>query len=286
MSWQAIARKDFRDARRSYWLWGLSALFILLVAGTALVLSLVSSGEVTSSRVLSILKQVVSWTVPLIAIVMSYGAVIGERETGSLRLLLAPPHSRRDVVVGKFVGRAAAVVGPVLAGFVIPAFVFAVLIEFEPAKYFGFAALSALLAVLFVAIAVGVSAAVSSRRIALVVLLSLYLVFVAVWGSVRFWLTLRLQAGYPDNLQWIPIEPPTLLDALQVLNPSGAMNVLFNNYLNGSLFSSTAPSGSTLPFVATPEPDPQFHLIAVLMVAAWIVVSVAVGAARFETADL
>ena len=45
MTWQAIARKDFRDAVRSKWLWGLSAVFIGLFAGTAYFLGSNASSE-------------------------------------------------------------------------------------------------------------------------------------------------------------------------------------------------------------------------------------------------
>jgi ABC-2 type transport system permease protein len=281
MSWQAIARKDFRDARRSYWLWGLSALFILLVAGVAALLAYASDlfgvEALTSSTLLTFLNgSVITWIVPLIAIVMAYSAIVGERESGSLRLLLAPPHSRRDVVVGKFLGRTAAVVVPVLVGFLLPAIVFAIFVEFEAIKYVGFTVLSSIVAVVFVALAVGVSASVAAERIALLALLAVYLVFIVVWGSIQIPLRFAIGlGGYPDSLQWIPVEPQTLLDILRVVNPTGAFKILTNNFLNDTLFAANAEGV-----------DPQLHSAALLMLALWILVPLAIGIVRFENADL
>ncbi len=45
---------------------------------------------------------------PLIALLLSYDAIVGERERNTLGLLLSMPVGRTEVIVGKFVGRALA----------------------------------------------------------------------------------------------------------------------------------------------------------------------------------
>ena len=105
MTWQAIARKDFQDAVRSKWLWGLSAIFFGLFVGSAyLIGSGVESngnGALTAEVFVPTLgNRVVALVVPIVAIVVAFSSIVGERESGSLKLLLSLPHSRQDVVAG------------------------------------------------------------------------------------------------------------------------------------------------------------------------------------------
>lgn len=45
---------------------------------------------------------------------MTYGAILHERNSGSIRFLLGLPNSRRDIVVGKFLGRSGTVAVPLV----------------------------------------------------------------------------------------------------------------------------------------------------------------------------
>lgn len=50
---------------------------------------------------------------------LGYRAIVGERESGSLKFLLGLPHTRRDVILGKLIGRVSTVTVAVLVGFAI-----------------------------------------------------------------------------------------------------------------------------------------------------------------------
>jgi len=121
--------------------------------------------------------------VPLIALVIAYSAVTGERESGSLKLLLSLPHSRADVVFGKVAGRSAALSTAIIVGFVVPAVILALgPLSLDIVSYVGYTLLVALLVSVFVAIAVGWSAAAPSQRIALGGAIGLYFLFRSLLG--------------------------------------------------------------------------------------------------------
>ena len=107
VTWRDVARKDFEDAARSKLLWGLIAVFVAF-----LVMSLLSAEElfpdavtVDAATALSGVAMLAQLFVPGIELVAGYMAVVGERRSGSLRVLLSYPFSRFDVVAGKLVGR-------------------------------------------------------------------------------------------------------------------------------------------------------------------------------------
>ncbi|MFB6217602.1 MAG: ABC transporter permease subunit, partial [Halobacteriaceae archaeon] len=145
MTWDVVARKEFRDAVRSRWLWALTVVFVLFTAGAALLFALVSGGGgqqaqgLTSLGLLGFLLSPAGLLVPIIGLVVSYKAVAGERDSGSLKLLLGLPHSRLDVLLGKVVGRGAVVGVAVVTGFVLTAVVvLATFAAFSPGKYLAF----------------------------------------------------------------------------------------------------------------------------------------------------
>jgi len=112
-----IARREFTDAITSKRFWLIGGLFILLylanVYGVAYVFRM-GGGTFGSSRLtLQIGSNVAStlgYMAPLLGIALAFDAISGERERGTLRILLSRPLYREDVLNGKMIS-AAAVVG-------------------------------------------------------------------------------------------------------------------------------------------------------------------------------
>lgn len=274
MSWQAVARKDFQDAVRSRWLLGLMALFVLLVSAAAYVVRPAPGQTVNSNAIINSLivrDAMVTTLVPLIALVVAYNAVVGERDSGSLKLLLSLPHSRADVVFGKVLGRTGAVAVPVAVGFLLPAFVFLIAspVVFDASHYLGFVVLTALLAAAFVSIAVGFSAATSSHRLAIAGAIGIYFLFVPLWGAVQF--PLQLYFGVGGGPEWLPLTGQQVFRFLRLLNPTGSFKILSGAFMSDQLFAGDAA---------------RLHLSAVMMLFAWLSVPPLLGFARFETQDL
>jgi len=282
MSLEAVARKDFQDAVRSRWLLGLTAFFVLLVS---VVVYLVRPGEGQTLSTSALLGSVfirdalVTTLIPLIALVVSYNAVVGERESGSLKLLLALPHSRGDVVFGKVVGRAGAIAMPVSVGFLLPGLVAAIgPLSLRPGTFIGYILLTLLLSTVFVAIAVGFSSAVASNRLAIGGAVGLYFLFVPLWGAIQFPLRLYLGTGGPG---WLPITGSELLRLLRLINPTGSFKIVSGEFVNATLFAAGQAGTEAAGQYAT-----QMEIAAFAMLGAWLLVPPLLGLWRFEGADL
>ena len=282
MSLEAVARKDFEDAIRSRWLLGLSALLVALVSVVVYVVRPGEGGTLTTGQLLGsifVKDALVTTLVPLIALVASYNAVVGERASGSLKLLLSLPHSRADVVFGKLVGRTAAIAVPIAVGFVLPAVIAAIgPLRLQVGVFFGYVLLTILLAAAFVAVAVGFSAAVASHRIAIAGAFALYFLFVPLWGAVQF--PLRLYLGMGGGPSWLPLSGQEVLRLLRLLNPTGSFKIASGEFVNGALFAAGA-AGSGAGRYGT-----WMEVAAFGMLAAWLLVPPLLGLWRFERADL
>jgi Cu-processing system permease protein len=114
-----LAGKEFRDGLRNRWV----AASIAALAGLALVLALLGSapvGDVGASALSVTVVSLTSLTVyllPLIALMLSYDAIVGEQERGTLQLLLSYPVARWQVVLGKFLGHLLILVLAIILGF-------------------------------------------------------------------------------------------------------------------------------------------------------------------------
>ncbi len=101
-----IAAKEARDGLRNRWVVATT----LLLAALSLSLVLMGSApagplgvDAVSITVVS-LSSLTMYLVPLIALMLSYDAVVAEIEHGTMMLLLAYPVKRWQVIVGKFTG--------------------------------------------------------------------------------------------------------------------------------------------------------------------------------------
>ncbi len=104
-----IIGKEIRDGLRNRWVLAVT----LLLAALALSLGFLGSAPTGSVKVDPLTVTVVSlsslsiFLVPLIAMLLSYDAIVGEIERGTMALLLSYPVARWQVVVGKFLGHLA-----------------------------------------------------------------------------------------------------------------------------------------------------------------------------------
>ncbi|MBO4247892.1 ABC transporter permease [Halomicrobium sp. IBSBa] len=277
MSWQAVARKDFQDASRSYLLWGLTIGFIALVSLAAAVLGWVQP-DPTSTDILGVLHMLFQYIVPLIAIAISFGAIVNERDSGSLKILLSLPHSRTDVILGKALGRTAAFVVPLVLGMLVPAVALLVVgVDFEAAKYFGYLLLATLFGVAFVSVATGMSATFESRFRVLLSVFGFYFLFNILWRAINtasFVIVLTLSGQWPS---WMPLTVQETLRVFQLLSPTGDFQILRQALMNDVLFASEVGEGL---------PDFRLQLGAMAMLLVWITLPILIGILRFEDADL
>jgi Cu-processing system permease protein len=101
-----IAQKEIRDALRNRWI-AASALLLAALALTLALLGTAPGGSVKASALVVTNVNLASlsvYLVPLIALMLSFDALAGEFERGTMLLLLTYPVERWQVVVGKFCG--------------------------------------------------------------------------------------------------------------------------------------------------------------------------------------
>ncbi|KFE36560.1 ABC transporter permease [Thioclava atlantica] len=116
-----IAAQEFRLARRNLWV----ALATAALAAFALALGFLGAGQgpALKADVLSLTAASLStlsvYLIPLIALLMSYDALSGEVERGTLALTFATPARRWELFVAKFVAQTAAVGAAITIGFAI-----------------------------------------------------------------------------------------------------------------------------------------------------------------------
>lgn len=115
----ALAEKELRDALRNRWF----IVFTVAFAGLALALSALmqpggSRFQVASfSRTTASLINLVLLFVPLIGLTLGSANLAGDRETGALGYLLAQPVTRVEVLLGKYMGMAGALLATLALGF-------------------------------------------------------------------------------------------------------------------------------------------------------------------------
>jgi Cu-processing system permease protein len=180
----AIAGKEFRDRIRNRWVLAVAIVFtafslaIALLGGAQQGALGLRSAEATIASLVSL----VIYLIPLIALLLGFDAVVGERERGSLDLLLALPLTRGELLLGKYLGLAAALTLSTLTGFAVVAVLMARQLGARGLfHYGGFMASSVLLGLAFLSLAVLVSVLARDRTRASGGAIALWFFFVLVF---------------------------------------------------------------------------------------------------------
>jgi Cu-processing system permease protein len=113
--------KEINDALNNRWF----VLYAAAFTGLALLLSWLSlsgggagyTGFAGFGRTAASLVNLVLLVVPLMSLTIGAGSLSGERERGTLHYLLAQPVNRAEVLLGKYLGLAASLLGALALGF-------------------------------------------------------------------------------------------------------------------------------------------------------------------------
>ncbi len=113
-----ISAKEFKDALRNRWIIFTTAL--LAVFSITLTLFGAPAPNIDASGLAITVVSLSSlsiYLIPLIAIMLSYDAIVGEVERGTLSLLLTYPVSKTSILLGKFLGHICILSFTVIVGF-------------------------------------------------------------------------------------------------------------------------------------------------------------------------
>lgn len=295
MSTLAVARKDFSDAVRSRSLLALVALFVLFAAGATYLVADVLGGGGGPEGVPAVFGLFISLIfpitvlVPLIGVMTGYKSIVGERESGSVKLLLSLPHTRRDVVAGKTIGRIGVFAVAIIVGFAAAAVVAFVFYDTFPAvEYAGFTLMTIVFGVVYLVFAVGMSAATGSTSVALWLSLGFFALFQFLWGFVvNLFVWVVNGFSSPENFSivsgYFSIEQGTVVAPdwyrlVTSLSPSSAYQSALGTFFSQDLNFGLGRSGS-VPYYL----QDWFGFV---VLAIWLVVPLLLGYSRFRRSDL
>lgn len=216
----AVAAKELRDRLRNRWVLAVAVVFAVF----SLVISYFGGAEQGTlgprsiEFVITSLVSLVIYLIPLIALLLGFDAVVGERERGSLDLLLALPLTRVELLLGKYLGLAAALTLSTLGGFAL----MAVLLwhQFGSAGLYqaaGFVLSSVLLGLVFLSLALFVSVVIRERTRASGAAIALWFGFVLVFDLLLLGLLVATGGSFGGQaLAYLLLLNPT--DIFRILN--------------------------------------------------------------------
>ena len=275
MSTLTIARKDFLDVRRAKMVWFVVGTYVLLM-GMLFYWERNRTGEDAVIEPLLGMQGFGAFVLPLVALVAAYLAIAGERESGSIKYVLSLPTSRRSVVLGKFLSRSLVVGGAVVIGFAVGVVLAAL---WYPAvnldRFVQFFGLTLLYALVYVAIAIAISAVTASRSRAMGAAIGFYMLTIVLMlfeysiGRLLEWVfNSQLGLGVSENVM-------DLLEALT--NPT----IAYFRSLELAVDPETAPGFEVQDHVWYLEPA-----VMLVVLVGWLVVPLALGLWRFDRAEL
>lgn len=204
MSWHVIAEKELRTLlgpRRSKALLGL---VVVLFTGGGYLLPVENPAPTTADYAVY-MKTSASLLIPLVGLLLGYKAVVAERASGRLTLLLSLPHGRRDAVLGKYLARVAVFATVLTAGIGVGvALVNYPFGSFDAGDALAYLMVSLLYGATFLGGGLAISTATASNRAATAATFGVFFLFVAVWGQLRGALVLLFDylgladSGLPD----------------------------------------------------------------------------------------
>lgn len=267
MSFTTVTQKYAADTHRSKAAWVATGFFALVFGFIGWSAAFNWEGQVTPLANNGI-QSAAAFAVPLVCVALGHGAIAADRSSGALRVLLAQPHSRRDVVGGAFVGRLVAILAALLVGLVTAVVVYSLRAGQLPGVDFLTLTGFVLLWTLFgVSLTVAVSALVSTGRRAVAGGIGAYLFFALLWDWIPQELYRRTanptgQYGY-EYPEWVQVV--TNLDPVTAYN-SATQLLLFQP-------DRALATYETMPFYAG-------------MLLLWTLVPMALALWRFPRTDL
>jgi ABC-2 type transport system permease protein len=283
-----VGKKDFSDAVQSRALWSLVVVFVLLLLITTYAYVQVPemfgpTGEATFGGLIFYTVGITSLFIPLAALVVCYKSLAGERELGSIKILLSLPLTRSDAFFGKVLGRAGVLGVGVAVGLVLGLGFGAVLIgSVEVVPLVVFLLLTLFFAVVYSAIMVGLSATTGSTSRATTLAVGFFVLFELAWDAVPIAIVYVVE-GFS-----LPAEFPDWVFLVTQVSPSTAYFTSIIALLPDTAAELGASVGGTgvavepteaEPFYVTPEAGLVFLTL-------WLVVALLVGHSRFDRSNL
>ncbi len=216
-----LAQKELRDGLRNRWV-AMTIVVLTVLAVSLYFLGSVATGSTKAGSLPVTLVNLISLAVyllPLIAMMLSFDALVGEFERGTMLLLATYPIARWQIVMGKFVGHMLILLLAILISCGSVALILMATGDNSPQGWSAYAVMMAsswLLGGVFVALGYLISILVRERATAVGAAVGLWLIMVVLYDLAL------LGALVADAEQKIS---EGLLTMLLVLNPTDAYRV-------------------------------------------------------------
>jgi Cu-processing system permease protein len=225
-----IAAKELRDGMRNRWVIATTA----LLAALALTLAFLGAAPTGTVKVTALAVTVVSlssltiFLVPLIALLLSYDAIVGEVDRGTMALLLAYPVARWQVMLGKFAGHLGILGFATVVGYGVAGLALQWVGHEDRGAWIAFAimvASSMLLGAVFISIGYFVSTLVRDRGTAGGIAIGVWLFFVLLYDMMLLGVLVADQGRTvtADVLNLLLLSNPA--DAYRLLNLTASADV-------------------------------------------------------------
>ncbi len=269
-----LAMKELRDGLRNRWI----AAAIIVLGTLALALSLLGSAPTGSVKASAMDISIISlaslsvYLIPLIALMLSFDALVGEFERGTMMLLLTYPVARWQVIMGKFLGHVLILFIAIFAGYGGAMLILSLVNGSSMAGWQAYVSMmfsSLLLGASFIALGYLISVLVKERATAAGTAIGLWLVFVVLYDLLLFGLLLV------DDGQLIGQQ---LFSMLMLISPTDTYRIL-----NLSMFDGVSQAAGIAGIASEAGLDANL-LISILLF--WIVAPLAATLLVFQRREL
>ena len=270
-----IGKKEIMDNIRNKWIIFMTILFASLTLIISYFGSL-GSGWQSLAATISGMMSLVQFLIPIIALMLSYAAIVGEIERGSMSAFLALPVKRFEIILGKFIGLSTVLALSLLAGFGIAGIIIGLnLGEFNFGEYFVFLLSSILLGMVFVCLGLFASSFFKRRSTSMGMAVFFWFFFTMIWSIVTIGLVTvtaeDLTSIFSDGL-------PDWYFAIEMINPLSAFNGLVSIDIESVTNTNQQFIGSYPDFYSTP--------ILTMILLIWLFVFMILSILIFKKRDL
>ena len=269
-----LAQKEIRDGLRNRWI----AAAIILLGTLAFALSILGSAPTGSVRASDLDITVISlsslsvYLIPLIALMLSFDALVGEFERGTMMLLLTYPVTRAQVIMGKFIGHVLILFMAIFAGYGGAIIIMTVLTGGNTEGWQAYVIMmmsSLLLGAVFIALGYLMSILVRERATAVGAAIGLWLVFVVLYDLLLF-SVLLIDDGQLMSQQ--------VFSLLMLISPTDSYRIL-----NLSLFEGVSEAAG-IAGIASEAGMSSTLLISVMF--SWVIVPLTATLLMFQRREL
>lgn len=270
-----IAKKEIMDNIRNKWILFMTGVFAFL---TLIISYFGSFGGGWQSIGLTIagMMSLVQYLIPIIALMLSYGSIVGEIERGSMSAFLSLPVKRFEIILGKFVGLSSVLAVSLLAGFGLAGIIIGINVgEINIVEYLVFLLASIVLGMVFICLGLFASSFFKRRSTSMGMAVFFWFFFTMIWSVI----TIGIASVIVEDITSIVSEGlPDWYYAIEMINPLSSYNVLVS-------INIESVSNAGQQFIGT-YPDFYSSPLLSLILFVWLAVFLVLSILIFKKRDL